>query len=133
MFIELNEDGSDNVFHEELKEFLRKLFMAQKEEVEKTLNKRKMMNPTKKYGSVIHKYQSKDMTCKVINLGMTPEYVLSLQNLTISRISKSSGFGSFSRELIDRRAFKIVKARLHWYFTMSKQILSFEFILFNRF
>ena len=56
MFIELNEDGSDDVSHEELKEFLRKLFMAQKEEVEKVLNKRKMMNHTEKYDSAIHKY-----------------------------------------------------------------------------
>ena len=46
MFIELNEDGLDDVSHEELKEFLGILFMAQKEEVEKALNKRKMMNYT---------------------------------------------------------------------------------------
>ena len=73
MFIEFNEDGSDDVSHEELKEFRRKLFMAQKEEVEKTLNKRKIMNHTEKYDFAIHKYQSIDMTCKVINLGVTPE------------------------------------------------------------
>ena len=73
MFIELYEDGSDDVSHEELKEFLRKLFMAQKEAVEKILNKRKLMNHTEKYDSTIHKYQSIDMTCKVINLGVTPE------------------------------------------------------------
>ena len=73
MFIELNEDGSDDVSHEELKEFIRKLFMAQKEEVEKALNKRKIKNHTEKYDSAIHKYQSIDMTCKVINLGVTPE------------------------------------------------------------
>ncbi len=37
VFAELDEDGSDDVSHEELKEFLRKLFEAQKEEVEKAL------------------------------------------------------------------------------------------------
>ena len=72
MFIEINENASDDVSHEELKEFLRKLFMAQKEEVEKALNKKKM-NHSEKYDSAIHKYQSIDMTCKVINLGVTPE------------------------------------------------------------
>eukprot|EP00344_Euplotes_crassus_P006046 CAMPEP_0197005196 /NCGR_PEP_ID=MMETSP1380-20130617/28351_1 /TAXON_ID=5936 /ORGANISM="Euplotes crassus, Strain CT5" /LENGTH=57 /DNA_ID=CAMNT_0042424253 /DNA_START=202 /DNA_END=378 /DNA_ORIENTATION=- len=37
VFAELDEDGSDDVSHDELKEFLRKLFEAQKEEVEKAL------------------------------------------------------------------------------------------------
>ena len=73
MFIELNEDGSDDVSHEELKDFLRKLFTAQKEEVEKALNKRKIKNHTEKYDSAIHKYQSIDMTWKVINLSVIPE------------------------------------------------------------
>ena len=54
MFIELNEEGPDDVSHEELKEFLRKLFMAQKEEVKKALNKRKIMNHTEKCDSTIH-------------------------------------------------------------------------------
>ena len=40
VFAELDEDGSDDISVEELKSFLRKLFVCQKDEVAKALGKR---------------------------------------------------------------------------------------------
>lgn len=52
-----------------------------------------------------------------------------LYNLAISGTSGSSGFGSVSREQMDKRTFEMVRAGLHCERRMSKQILPLLLIL----
>ena len=73
MFTKLDEDDSDEVSQEELKEFFKKncLWSLRRGKKRHWIRSR-LINHTQKYG-VIHKYQSIDMTCIVIYLGVNHE------------------------------------------------------------
>ena len=51
-----------------------------------------------------------------------------LYKCAISGTSGSFGSGSVKRELIDNKTLKIVRAGLHWFLRISRQMLPFELI-----